>query len=74
MIDIELQQGDGPCRPSQGDAEPEEDMAQGMSRQGHPVKPVIHMAFMDVPEAMTGTASDWVGPQANSELTETDMF
>ena len=49
-------------------------MAQGMSHQGHPVKPVIHMAFMDVPEAMTGTASDWVGLQAKSRLTGTDGF
>ena len=45
-------------------------MAQGMSRLGHPVKPVIHMAFMDVPQAVTGTTSDWVGPQANSLLSD----
>ena len=51
----------GPCRPSRGDTEPKEDMAQGMSRQGHPVRPVIHLAFMDVPGAMIGTASDSVG-------------
>ena len=41
-----------------------EDMAQGKSCQGHPIQPVIHMAFMDMPESMTGTASAWVGPQA----------
>ena len=63
----------GPCRPSQGDAEPEEDMAQGMSRHGHPVKPVIHMAFMDVPEAMAGTTSDWVGVHARSKLVQRDL-
>ena len=67
-------QGEGPCRPSHDNAEPEGDMAQGMSRQGHPVKPVIHMAFMDVPEAMAGTASDCVGPQVNNKLVETDRF
>ena len=49
-------------------------MAQGMSRQGHPVKPVIHMAFMDVPEAMTGTTSDWVGMQVNDKQAGTGMF
>ncbi len=36
-------------------------MAQGMSRQGHPVRPVIHLTFMDVPEAMNGTISGSVG-------------
>ncbi len=74
MINKELQPGRRPYRPSRGDAEPEGDMDQDMSRQGHPIKPVIHMAFMDVPEAMAGTTSDCVAPQAKSKLTETDMF
>ena len=51
-----------------------EDMAQGKSRQGQPIQQVIHMAFMDIPEAMTETASAWVGSQAKRRRAETDGF